>query len=114
MFRMDHIHTWDNSQRVSGAELESTARYRVLLFAQIGAGCRYSHRNKPRGLLQTRKKIKRVGVLVYPTETLGDLKVKSQELWPRDTLSIINMGTISVSTSFSHPGISCLIIMIIP
>jgi len=45
---MGPIFFWDNDHRVSGAEPEHVARYRDLLYAQIGVGYRKSRRNSHR------------------------------------------------------------------
>ena len=54
-----------------------------------------------------------VGVPVHPTETLGGLQVESNYVAARHYKTIINMETISVLISFPHPGVSCLIIIIV-
>jgi len=79
MFKMGPVLSRDNDQRVSGAELECNTRYRDLFYVRIGAGCRYSHRNRPRGLLQTPKEVKGLGIPACPTETLGGLEDESQD-----------------------------------
>ena len=54
-----------------------------------------------------------VGVPVHPTETPGGLQVESKYVVARHYKTIINMETISVLISFSHLGVSYLIITIV-
>ena len=70
MFRMGLVHARDNILGVSGAELERTASYRDLLYAQKEIGYRRSHKDRPRACAYLAGKIGREGVLVHPTESL--------------------------------------------
>jgi len=45
---MGLVHAWDNGLGVSGAEVERTARYRDISYAQTWVGYRRSRGNKPR------------------------------------------------------------------
>ena len=55
-----------------------------------------------------------VGVPVHPMKTHGGLHVESKYMAARHYKTIINMETISVLISFSHLGVSYLIIIICP
>jgi len=109
MLRMGPVHARDNSQGVSDTELECTAGYRDLLYARTGIGCHRSHRNRPRDLWHNRQ----AGEwgANQPTEIPSSLQVESKYVATRHYKTIINIETISVFNSFSHPGVSCSIIM---
>jgi len=112
MLRMDPVHAWDNDPRVTDAEPGCTAKHWNLFYARTSVGCRYSHRNRPRGLLHTWMEFWSRDATT-PQWNAWWLSVEPKFQLHNICLSTLNIKTISVPISFSHPDISCLIIVLI-
>jgi len=112
MLRMGPIHPRDNGQGVSGTGPERTARYRDLLYSRTGIGCHHSYRNRPRGFGTTGRQGSKDASIPHGNTWWPPGRI--QVCGRATVLDIINMETISVLISFSHPGVSYLIITICP